>query len=190
MMDKDIVNFLFETGMLKHAKRSGWWLINVKDPENIAEHSFRTAIVGYFLAKMENVDADKVVSMCLFHDLHESRVSDMNKVGQRYIDLKTAERKVSKEQTADLGDAGREISALNEELDKQKTKEAIVARDADLVECAVQAKEYIDVGHKDAQNWIDNCKKYVVTESAKRLLSLVDKTSSNDWWRGLKKTSR
>ena len=78
---KDIVNFFFETGMLKHVKRSGWWLINIKDPENIAEHSFRTAVIGYFLAKIEKVDADKVLKMCLFHDLHESRINDLHKVG-------------------------------------------------------------------------------------------------------------
>ncbi|MBR9692131.1 HD domain-containing protein [Candidatus Woesearchaeota archaeon] len=187
---KDIVNFFFETGMLKHAKRSGWWLINVKDPENIAEHSFRTAVIGYFLAKLENVDADKVVKMCLFHDLHESRVNDLHKVGQRYIDFKKGERKASKDQMRNLGKPGKEIYSLNEEFQKKESKEANVAKDADYVECAVQAKEYIEIGHKDAQNWIDNCKKCIKTESGKKLLSLIDKTSSNNWWRNLKKIER
>lgn len=31
--------FLMEMGMLKRAKRSGWWITGVKDPETIAEHS-------------------------------------------------------------------------------------------------------------------------------------------------------
>ena len=144
-MEKDFVNFFFETGMLKHAKRSGWWLINVKDPENIAEHSFRTAIVGYFLAKSEKVNVEKVVMMCLFHDLHESRVNDLHKVGQRYINFKEGEIKASQDQMKNLGEAGKEILKLNEEVYEQKTKEAIVAKDADLVECAVQAKEYVEI---------------------------------------------
>ena len=89
-----------------------------------------------------------------------------------------------------LGEAGKEIFELNEEVHEQKSKEAVVARDADLVEASVQAKEYIEVGHKDAQNWIDNCTKLVVTESAKKLLNLINKTSSNDWWKELKQIER
>lgn len=187
---KELVNFFFETGMLKHAKRSGWWLINIKDPENIAEHSFRTAVISYFLAKLENVNTEKVVMTCLFHDLHESRVNDLHKVGQRYIEFKDAEKKASKEQTESLGDFGKEIFELNEEFQNQKTKESIIAKDADYIEVAVQAKEYLEIGYKDAQNWINNCKKCVKTKSAKKLLELVDKTSSNDWWRTLKKIQR
>ncbi|MBW2963655.1 HD domain-containing protein [Candidatus Woesearchaeota archaeon] len=187
---KDLINFFFEIGMLKHAKRSGWWLINVKDPENIAEHSFRTAVISYFLAKLEKVNPEKVALMCLFHDLHESRVNDLHKVGQRYINFKEAERKASKEQTEFLGDAGRDIFELNEEFQNQETKESLVAKDADYVEVSVQAKEYLEMGYKDAQNWIDNCKKCVKTKSAKKLLDLIEKTSSNDWWRTLKKIQR
>ncbi len=190
MKDKDIVNFFFETGMLKHAKRSGWWLVNIKDPENIAEHSFRTAIVGYFLAHMEEVNADKVLKICLFHDLHESRVNDLHKVGQRYINFKEGEKKAGKEQMECLGDCGREIHSLNKELHKKESPEANVAKDADYVECAVQAKEYIEIGHKDAQNWIDNCRKCVKTKSAKQLIDLIDKTCSNDWWKNLKNIKR
>ncbi len=187
---KEIVNFFFETGMLKHAKRSGWWLINIKDPENIAEHSFRTAIIGYFLAKMEKVDADKVMKMCMFHDLHESRVNDLHKVGQRYINFKEGERKASKDQLSNLNKIGKEIFELNEEVQELNTKEANVAKDADLVEAAVQAKEYIDIGYKEAQNWIDNVKKIVKTPGAKKLVALIEKTSSNDWWKALKKIER
>jgi len=187
---KDIINFFFETGMLKHAKRSGWWLINVKDPENIAEHSFRTAVIGYFLAKMENADADKVVKMCLFHDLHESRVNDLHKVGQKYIDFEKGERRASKDQMKKLNETGKEIFEINEEIHERKTKEANIAKDADYVECAVQAKEYIDIGNKNAQNWINNVKTVVKSESAKKMVNLIEKTSSNEWWKKLKKIQR
>tara|TARA_Y100000310_G_C20448076_1_gene699378 strand:- start:153 stop:719 length:567 start_codon:yes stop_codon:yes gene_type:complete len=186
----NLVNFFFETGMLKHVKRSGWWLINVDNPENIAEHSFRTAIIGYFLAKLENVDADKVLKMCLFHDLHESRVNDLHKVGQRYIDFKSGEIKASKEQTESLGEAGKEVFELNQEFHEKKTREANVAKDADYLEAAIQAKEYIDIGYKEAQNWIDNIKTVLKTDSAKKLIKLLEKTSSNDWWKDLKKIER
>ena len=40
------VSYLLEMGALKRAKRSGWWIAGVKDPETIAEHSWRTAVIG------------------------------------------------------------------------------------------------------------------------------------------------
>ncbi|MBU1111873.1 MAG: HD domain-containing protein, partial [Nanoarchaeota archaeon] len=157
----NFTNFLFELGALKHVKRSGWWLINVKDPENVAEHSFRAAVIGYVLAKMENgsgkskdsfkgkdninvssVDVNKVTMMCLFNDLHEARLNDLHKVGHRYIDFRKAETAAHGEQTENLGDVGEEIFGFHEEFQAQKTKESIIARDADLLENAFQAKEY------------------------------------------------
>ena len=48
-----IANYLFEMGLLKRAKRTGWWIAGIKDPETIAEHSFRTAIIGAMLATQE-----------------------------------------------------------------------------------------------------------------------------------------
>jgi len=184
---KNLTNFLFELGALKHVKRSGWWLINVKDPENVAEHSFRAAVIGYVLAKMENVDVSKVTLMSLFNDLHEARLNDLHKVGHRYIDFKKAETAAFKEQTSELKEIGKEMFSLHEEFQTRESKEAIVARDADLLENAFQAKEYIEMGYKDAQNWIDNIWQVIKTDSAKKLLKEIEKTSCNDWWKNLKK---
>ena len=187
---KKITNFIFELGALKHVKRSGWWIINIKDPENVAEHSFRAGIIGYILAKLEKADINKVAMMSLFNDLHEARLNDLHKIGQRYIDFKKAETKAHKEQTEELGEIGKEIFSLHKEYQEQKTKEAIIARDADLLENAYQAKEYMEIGYKDAQDWIDNIRKIIKTDSAKKLLDEIEKTSSNDWWRNLKKIER
>lgn len=184
---KNIVNFFYELGQLKRVRRSGWWALGIELPESIAEHSFRTAVIGYFLAKLEKVDVNKVMLMCLFHDFPETRLNDLHRVGRRYIDFKEAETKVNKEQTENL-DKG--MFALHKEFQEQKTKEAIVAKDTDLLECAVQAKEYIDQGYKDAKNWIDNVKIVLKTKNAKKLLKLIEKTSSNDWWKKLKKIER
>ena len=95
---EDIARFLLEIGVLKNVKRSGWWMAGVKDPETVAEHSYRTAIIGYFLAKKEGADAEKVMKMCLFHEMAETRLNDVHKVGQRYIEHKETEKKILKEQ--------------------------------------------------------------------------------------------
>ncbi len=191
MADKDIVDFFFETGQLKRVKRSGWWLINIKDPETVAEHSFRAALIGYVLAKLEKVDSEKVILQCLFQDLNETRINDLHKVGQRYIEFKSVEKKVFSEQLDRLpAECQNELKQLFSEFQTDSSKEGAVARDADLLENACQAKEYIDLGYKDAQNWIDNIKKIIRTESGKRLLLEIEKSSSNDWWRELKKIIR
>ena len=187
---KPLADFLYEVGQLKRVQRSGWWLINVKNPENVAEHSQRAAVIGYFLAKMEKVDVYKVVLMCLFNDIHEARLNDLHKVGQRYINFKEAESKAHTEQFDSLGEWGSELKELMSEFQQRGTVEANVARDADLLENAVQAREYIKIGYGDAQNWIDNIWKVVKTESAKKLLQEIEKTDSNDWWRNLKKIER
>ena len=51
-----LTNFLYEMGLLKRYKRTGWLVAGVDNPESIAEHSFRTAIIGYLLALMEGAD--------------------------------------------------------------------------------------------------------------------------------------
>lgn len=187
----ELTKFLFEVGNLKRVKRSGWWTINIKDPESVAEHSMRAGVIGFVLAKLEGCDVAKVSLMCLFNDLHESRLNDLHKVGHRYIDFRAAETKAHKEQTESLPkNIGDEIFSLHEEFQQQISKESIVARDADLLECAFQAKEYIDCGFKDANDWLINIRKHLVSKSAIVLLDDLEKTSSNSWWSGLKKTDR
>lgn len=183
----NLVNFFFELGQLKRVKRSGWWLLGINNPESVAEHSFRAAAIGYFLAKLEKADENKITLMCLFNDLHETRINDLHKVGHKYINFKQAETKVHKEQTKKLD---KNIFSLHLEFQEQKTKESIIARDADLLENALQAKEYIDQGYKNAQNWIENIKKIIKTNSAKSILKSIEITSSNNWWNDLKKIER
>lgn len=188
---KNIIQFLFEAGHLRNVKRSGWTMIGIKDGENVAEHSLRCAIVGYVLAKMENADSDKVVKMCVFHDLPEARITDLHKVADRYLDRKKAEKHAFAEQMERLPEKySKELSELAKESSDDLSKESTIARDADLIECALSAKEYIDLGHKEAIDWIHRIRKFIRTNSAKKLLKEIEKTNSKTWWVGLKKLER
>jgi putative hydrolases of HD superfamily len=187
---KKLTEFLYETGQLKRVKRSGWWTINIKNPESVAEHSYRAAVIGYFLAQLEKVNVHKVMLMCLFNDIHESRLNDLHKVGHRYIDFKEAENKAHAEQCAGLGNAGDELLSLLTDFQQRESPEAQVARDADLLENALQAREYIKIGYADAQDWLDNINKIIHTESGKKLLKEIETIDPNSWWKGLKKIER
>ena len=126
---EELVHFLFEAGHLKNVDRSGWWLLGNKNPESVAEHSFRCTILGYILAKLENVDASKVLMMCLFHDVHETRTNDLHKVVQKYINLDEAGDKATQDQIEPLQDPiGKEISDALGELTNQESKESVVAK--------------------------------------------------------------
>src|SRR3989338_5577764 len=98
----NIAKFMFEVGTLKRIKRGWQRHEGIPMPESVADHSHRTAVLGYILAKLENADADKTIKMCLFHDVPESRMGDLDKVQQRYINQKEAEVKVIEEQYAGL----------------------------------------------------------------------------------------
>jgi len=185
IMENKIVQYLFETGELKRIKRSGWWLAKVKDPESVAEHSYRTAIVAFVLAKLEGVDANKLSTAAVFHDVIETRLLDLHKLSARYIDVHEGiEKKVVEGQLAPLPkDLTSDISALYE----LKGKELDVLKDADYLECAFQAKEYLEIGYSDAQEWLDNIGKLLKTESAKKLFVSMLSSRSSDWWQGLKR---
>ena len=139
---------------------------------------------------MEGCDPYKTAMMCLINDLQEARLNDLHKIGHRYIDFKKAEGVAIREQLAPLGQTGEELLGLFNQFHTESSKEGIIARDADLLECAFQAKEYLEIGHKETQNWIDNTEKKLVTESAKKLLEEMKNINSSDWWKGLKKVDR
>jgi len=184
---QELVQFLFETGHLKNVDRSGWWLLGNKDPESVAEHSFRCTIMGYILAKLENVDASKVIMMCLFHDVHETRTNDLHKVVQKYIKQEEAGDKATEDQLKPLKDSiGKEISDVLGELTNQESRESVVAKDADILECAMQAREYQVQGYEAAVDWLDRADSKLKCESSRKILALLKVSDPGEWWKKLK----
>src|SRR5215218_3012145 len=142
-----LTNFLYEMGLLKRYKRTGWMIAGIDNPESIAEHSFRTAIIGYLLAVMEGADPAKTAALCLFHDTQETRIGDVPSVGKGYV-VTAPNPEVTADQVAsfppEIGGAVREVV---DEYESQSSPEARVARDADKLECLLQAREYQDQGY-------------------------------------------
>src|SRR3990167_5803478 len=124
-----VLNFFAEAGLLKKVKRSGWWVAGIKDPESVAEHSFRTAVIGLYLADLEGADPFKVTTMALFNDIHESRINDLHKMGHYYIDFKDAEKRVFADQMKLLDKKFKiRLTALRGEYDQQSSREGLIAR--------------------------------------------------------------
>lgn len=190
-MEKNIVKFLYEMGQLKRVKRSGWWIAGVKDPESVAEHLFRTVVIAYILAQLEGVNQEKVVTMALFHDISEARTNDAHRIVRRYADWENVDKKTINEQSKRLpNEMAKQMMTLFEEFEEEASLEAKVVRDADLLECIVQAREYQALGYTDVVDWIFNAQGALKTESAKKIASECLKTEPKEWWQGLKKLEK
>ncbi|SCF07860.1 putative hydrolases of HD superfamily [Micromonospora coriariae] len=163
------MSFIFEAGVLKRAARTGWWFAGIKHPESIAEHSFRTALIGMMLAAMEGADPARVSMMCVLHDTQETRITDIPHIAKRYLTA-VPNTAVTADQVAACPPAVAEaITAAVTEYEAGQTLEAIVARDADKLECLVQAVEYRHQGIDNVQRWIDSSRAALKTASAHRL---------------------
>ncbi|MBF0483184.1 MAG: HD domain-containing protein [Candidatus Omnitrophica bacterium] len=188
---KSAVNFFAEAGLLKHVKRSGWWVAGIKDPESVAEHCFRCAVMGYYIAQLEGVDPYKVLLMTLFNDIHEARINDLHKMGHFYIDFKEAEKKVFADQIKPLDEkVNSEMAGIRRDYDGQLTAEAIVARDADILECLLQAREYFDNGHTKAKKFFKVAPDHLKTKTAKSLWETMKDWDSGEWWENVVKFER
>jgi putative hydrolase of HD superfamily len=191
MKNENVLDFFAEAGKLKYIKRSGWWMVGIPHEESVAEHSFRCAVIGYVLAKMEKVDPYKVLVMTLFNDLHEARINDIHKVASRYLNAKEAEKKAFTDQVETLEkDLREELTHLREEYDSQDSPESLIARDADILECLIQAKEYSDSGFRNAEKFFKKAPDHLATKSAKELWEEVKSWDSNAWWERLGKFER
>lgn len=186
---KNTVNFIFEINQLKRIRHVGFKHAGVRDPDSVAEHVMRAAQIGYILAVMEgSANPERVATMVLIHDNGEARIGDQDKLSARYFNTKKSERDAIAEQLVNLESSiGQTWLSYFDEFENRNTKEGIIAKDADWLEQAFQAKEYVDLGYEAAQDWIDNVEKALETDSARKILKDMKNTKFTDWWRGLEK---
>lgn len=191
---RNLVSFLYEIGTLRRVLRAHQQTLLSRDPaDNISSHSFRTAFIGYFLAKGLKADANKVVKMCLLHDIEEARAGDQNWVHKRYV--KVFEKEIREEQLKNLP-GSEELLKLSKEYQKRKTLEAKIAKDADLLDEIFLLKEYELQGNKEAIDWLKESHKKGLSEEsqqerqmstklAKEIAKIVKKQKPSQWWDSL-----
>ncbi len=171
-------SLVYEAGMLSRLDRSGWNTIGIKDPQNVAEHSYRVAVCGLVIARLEGLSKEQerqVLAGCLLHDLSEARIGDFNKINKKYA-------------RADHGRAFRDMLApaglgLLEDFNSafRDSKVEAVINDADMVEMAACAFEYMSLGNPHAAEWVGSAKKRIKTASGARLLAALGKTRPFAW---------
>lgn len=176
---RNAANFIFETGDLKRIRRSGWWHCKIRDPESVAEHSFRTSFIAYVIARLQKSDSpEKIAFLALIHDLPESRLLDLHRISGAYVGGKAhIEENIFRDQSGMLG----------LQLPAPSPSEAIIVKDADLLEMAFTAKEYADAGHAQATHLLKEAGRSLKLPPSKKLFSTLKSTPSDEWWLGLDK---
>ncbi|MFZ5425605.1 MAG: HD domain-containing protein [Thermodesulfobacteriota bacterium] len=173
-----MADFLFEVSMLRRTPRSGYQFLG-SGSENVAEHSFGAAVIGYALATMAGADPAKTVLLCLFHDIHEARTGDFNYVNKLYNTQDSRRALADGLKGTGMSEG---VLALHDELEDAGSLEARLAQDADQLDLMVNLKERMDLGNAYAKKWLDCALERLRTPQGRELAQAIMTTDHTDWW--------
>jgi putative hydrolase of HD superfamily len=176
---RNIANLLFKAKILKNIPRSGYHFLGV-GKESVAEHSFGTAFIAYVISQIEpDVDALRLISMCLVHDLPEAKIGDLNYVQKKYVTAD--ENKAVADITANLP-FGSDLADLIAEFNEGLSLEAKLARDADQLAFILELKTLADIGYNPPNKWLPFALERLQTKTGKALAQNIMETSWDAWW--------
>ena len=117
--------------------------------ESVAEHSWRTSLMALLLREeFPEADMDKVIRMCLIHDLGEAFTGDIPAFDKTEADTQKEDLLFHQWVSSMPGAAKQEFSALLAEMDAMETREARIYKALDKLEALIQHNE------SDLSTWI------------------------------------
>ncbi|WP_270181416.1 HD domain-containing protein [Alkalihalobacillus sp. CinArs1] len=136
---KEIVTFIKELERLKETTRSAYTKKGRR--ESVAEHSWRLAMFALALKdELEGLDMNKVIQMCLVHDLGEAYDGDISATVKVNHDKKIKKEEKGVERLTDaLPEENQSaILTLCKEYNKGETSEAKFVKALDKMETIIQ----------------------------------------------------
>jgi len=108
----------------------------------------------------------------------------INWVHKKFV--KVFEEEIRETQLAPLPEAS-ELLKFSKEYQERQSKEAKIAKDADLLDQIFLLKEYSHQGNKEADDWLKGKEqeKLMFSKTAKRLACEVYQQKPSDWWANL-----
>lgn len=70
----EYIDFFIKVGRLKSTPRPGWVLRGVKNPETVAEHTFRVLMLAWIFGKENNLKIKRLLKLALVHSLSASYI--------------------------------------------------------------------------------------------------------------------
>ena len=119
--------------------------------ESVAEHSWRISLMALLLRhEFPELDMDKVVDMCLIHDLGECFTGDIPTFLKTNSDRETEDTLLDQWVKSLPPEVSTDLAALYREMDAQETMEAKVYKALDKLEAVIQHNE------SPLSTWSDN----------------------------------
>ena len=119
--------------------------------ESVAEHSWRITLMAYFVKyEFPEADMDKVIRMCLIHDIGECFTGDIPSFLKTQSDEDTEERLLFAWVDSLPEPYRTEMRALYEEMAARETLEARIYKAMDSMEAVIQHNE------SDIGTWAEN----------------------------------
>ncbi len=179
---ENFVDFVKIIGKLKKIERTGWVTHpKIENPESVADHSFRTALLVWIISEMEGLDTEKVMKMALIHDTGESIIGDWDRFAKKKLgeDLKNKKEWEAIQQLSSLlnSDIKQEYLDLWKEYQLRETKEAKLVNQIDRLELLFQIVEYKDLAN-DKKGWSrmwNDVRAEIIDPDLKKIVELLEK---------------
>ena len=111
-------------------------------PESVAEHSWRLALMAMLLRReFPELDIDRVVDMCLIHDLGECFTGDIPTFAKTARDSEREDELLARWVASLPAGLSDDLAALYAEMDAQETGEAKLYKALDKLEAVIQHNE-------------------------------------------------
>lgn len=156
---------------LKHLSRTGWVRKGINNPETVASHSWQMALMALYLSenKQNKYNFNKVIKLCLCHDLAESIIGDITPHQEEYEEKSTKEKQAMTKIAEDCNFL--ETVKLFDEYEKNITPEAKLANDLDKLDMYAQALDYErKFPHKDLSEFKSSAADKIQTPLGKSIL--------------------
>lgn len=140
MTQREFIDFLNKVEILKHNTRHCWGADGRQ--ESVAEHSWRLALMPMLVKdEFPFVDCDKVIKMCLIHDLGEAVTGDIPVFLKTEQNEKDEARLLREFLSALPENVKNEFYSLLDEMDAQNTPEAKLYKAFDNLEAVISHNE-------------------------------------------------
>ena len=107
--------------------------------ESVAEHSWMMTLMAYFMKdEFPDVDMDKVIKMCIIHDLGEAFTGDVPTFLKTEANEQTEEALLNRWLDTLPENYASEMRGLYEEMSKRETTEAKIYKAIDGLEALIQ----------------------------------------------------
>ena len=183
MNAKDYLKILHTAEKLKDTPRH--CTTSQRRTESVAEHSWRVSLMAFLLKEeFPDADMDKVVSMCLIHDLRECFTGDIPTFNKTNDDRDIEDSLLNQWIKTLPDEVAQNMESLYAEMDAQQTTEAKIYKALDKLEALIQHNESpIDTWAENEyelnkiyafdtvafSNWLTELRKVILEETLEKI---------------------